>query len=234
MSTGKRMRELKDRLPKEPLLLRDALALVKELSNEKFDASCEIAIRLGVNPRKAEENLRGSCPAPAGLGREVTVLAFVGGEKLQEAKDAGADLIGDDEIVEKIQKGWTEFDKVVASPDQMKSLAKLGRILGPKKLMPSPKDGTVTLDIGRAITELKTGRINFRVDKAGIVHTVIGRTSFDTDALNRNALSLIETLIRLRPASVKGRYIKSIYISSTMGPSVKVDSKLAAEEARVV
>ncbi|MCK4593085.1 50S ribosomal protein L1 [bacterium] len=234
MSTGKRMRELKDRLPKEPLLLRDALALVREFSNEKFDASCDIAIRLGVNPRKAEENLRGSCPAPAGLGREVTVLAFVGGEKLQEAKDAGADLIGDDEIVEKIQKGWTGFDKVVATPDQMKSLAKLGRILGPKKLMPSPKDGTVSLDIGRAITELKTGRINFRVDKAGIVHTVIGRASFDTDALHRNALSLIETLIRLRPASVKGRYIKSIHVSSTMGPSVKVDSKLAAEEARVV
>lgn len=234
MSTGKRMRELKDRIPTEPLPLKDAMSLVIELANERFDASCDIAIRLGVNPRKAEENLRGSCPAPAGLGRQVKVLAFVGGEKLQEAKDAGADLIGDDEIVEKIQKGWTGFDKVVATPDQMKSLAKLGRILGPKKLMPSPKDGTVSTDIGRAITDLKTGRINFRVDRAGIVHAVIGRTSFDTDALNRNALSLIETLVRLRPASVKGRYIKSIHVSSSMGPSVKVDPKLAAEEARAV
>jgi large subunit ribosomal protein L1 len=234
MPTGKRMRALKDRVPEEPIPLREALALVKELASEKFDATCDMAVRLGVNPRKAEENLRGSCPAPAGLGRQVTVLAFVGGEKLQEAKDAGADLIGDEEIVEKIQKGWTEFDKVVATPDQMKSLAKLGRVLGPKKLMPSPKDGTVTFEIGQAITLLKTGQINFRVDKAGIVHAVIGRVSFDTDALYRNALSLLETLVRLRPASVKGRYIRSIHVSSTMGPSVGVDPKLAVDEARVV
>jgi len=171
--------------------------------------------------------------APAGLGRPVKVLAFVGTDKLQEAKDAGADIIGDEEVVEKIISGWTDFDKVVATPDQMKALAKLGRVLGPKKLMPSPKDGTVTFDIGEAITLLKTGQINFRVDKAGIVHAVLGKVSFDADSLYQNAMSLLETILRLRPASVKGRYIKSIYVKSTMGPGVKVDSRLAADEVRV-
>jgi len=233
MPTGKRMREMSQKVPPEPVLLRDALTLVKEMAVEKFDATCDIAIRLGVDPRKAEENIRGSCPAPAGLGRKVTVLAFVGGEKLQEAKDAGADIIGDEETVEKITNGWTEFDKVVATPDQMKSLAKLGRILGPKKLMPSPKDGTVTSEIGEAITSLKTGQINFRVDKAGIVHAQVGKVSFDADALYRNAMSLLETVVRMRPASVKGRYVKSIYVSSSMGPSVKVDPKSSVEEVRV-
>jgi len=233
MPTGKRIREMSQKVPPEPVLLRDALTLVKEMAVEKFDATCDIAIRLGVDPRKAEENIRGSCPAPAGLGRKVTVLAFVGGEKLQEAKDAGADIIGDEETVEKITNGWTEFDKVVATPDQMKSLAKLGRILGPKKLMPSPKDGTVTSEIGEAITSLKTGQINFRVDKAGIVHAQVGKVSFDADALYRNAMSLLETVVRMRPASVKGRYVKSIYVSSSMGPSVKVDPKSSVEEVRV-
>ncbi|HUT98586.1 MAG TPA: 50S ribosomal protein L1 [bacterium] len=233
MPTGKRMREMSQRVPREPVLLRDALVLVKEMAVEKFDATCDIAIRLGVDPRKAEENIRGSCPAPAGLGRKVTVLAFVGGEKLQEARDAGADIIGDDEIIEKIQNGWIEFDKVVATPDQMKSLAKLGRILGPKKLMPSPKDGTVTFEIDKAIALLKTGQINFRVDKAGIVHAQVGKVSFDVDALARNAMSLLDTLVRLRPASVKGRYIKSIHVSSTMGPSVKVDPKISVEDIHV-
>ncbi|OGD79057.1 MAG: 50S ribosomal protein L1 [Candidatus Coatesbacteria bacterium RBG_13_66_14] len=233
MPIGKRMREMRGKVPEEPILLRDALALVKQMAVEKFDATCDMAIRLGVDPRKAEENIRGSCPAPAGLGRKVTVLAFVGGEKLQEAKDAGADIIGDEEIIEKIQNGWLEFDKVVATPDQMKSLAKLGRVLGPKKLMPSPKDGTVSFEISQAIALLKTGQINFRVDKAGIVHAQVGKVSFDVDALYRNAMSLMETLVRLRPASVKGRYIKSIHVSSTMGPSVKVDPKVVVDETRV-
>ncbi|MBD3372848.1 MAG: 50S ribosomal protein L1 [Candidatus Coatesbacteria bacterium] len=234
MKRGKRINELRARMGDEELTLREALSLCKELSNENFDASVEVAMRLGVNPRKAEENLRGSCPAPAGLGKKITVLAFVSGDKIAEARDAGADIIGDDEVVEKIQQGWTEFDKVVATPDQMKSIARLGRILGPKKLMPSPKDGTVTPDIGKAVSELKQGKINFRVDRAGIVHAMVGKVSFDLEALYKNAHSLIDTLVKMRPASVKGRYIKSITISSTMGPGIKVNPRFFADEARKV
>ena len=234
MATGKKYRELRARVPQEALSLREALELLRELSQENFDASAEIAIRLGVNPRKAEENLRGSCPAPAGLGRTVRILAFVNADKVQEARDAGADIIGDDEIVAKIQDGWFEFDKIIATPDQMKSLARLGRVLGPKKLMPSPKDGTVTFEVGKAIGEMKAGKINFRVDRSGIVHAVIGKRSFDTEALFKNASALLDNLIRLRPATVKGRYIKSISVSTTMGPGIKIDARRVAEEISAV
>lgn len=232
MSKGKRITELHSRAPQDELTLREALATCKELSNEKFDAAVELVVRLGVNPRKAEENLRGSCPAPAGLGKKVNILAFVSGDKISEAREAGADMIGDDETLEKIQQGWTEFDKLVATPDQMKNLARLGRVLGPKKLMPSPKDGTVSPDIGNAIRELKQGMINFRVDRGGIVHALVGRVSFELDALYQNAMTLLDTLVKMRPATVKGRYIKSITISSTMGPGLRVNPRFFSDDAR--
>lgn len=232
MAKGKRIRDLKARLPEESTTLRGALELCKELATENFDASVEVAVRLGVNPRKSEENIRGTCPAPAGLGTDVKILAFVSGDKLAEAREAGADLIGDEEIVAKIQDGWAEVDKVVATPDQMKNIAKLGRFLGPKKLMPSPKDGTVTQDIGQTIRELKQGKINFRVDRGGIVHTMIGKTSFDVEDLYQNAHSLLDTLMRMRPASVKGRYVKSITVSSTMGPGIRVNTRFFADQAK--
>jgi len=232
MAKGKRIRELRARMPEEPTNLREAIELCRELSTENFDASVEVAVRLGVNPRKAEENIRGTCPAPAGLGTDVKILAFVSGDKLTEAKDAGADMIGDEEIIAKIQDGWADVDKIVATPDQMKNIAKLGRFLGPKKLMPSPKDGTVTQDIAETIRELKQGKISFRVDRGGIIHSMIGKTSFSVDALYQNAHSLLDTLIKMRPASVKGRYMKSITISSTMGPGIKVNARFFADQAK--
>jgi len=205
--------------------LLDASALVKEITNVNFDASVDIAVRLGVDPRKANQMVRGVVTLPHGTGREVRVLALVTPDKEAEAKEAGADYVGLDEYLQKIKEGWTDVDVIVTMPSIMGKLGPLGRILGPRGLMPNPKTGTVTMDVAKAVMDVKGGKIDFKVDKTGIVHSAIGKASFEADKLAENAHELIHTLIKLKPSTVKGSYIKSIYISSTMSPAVAVDTK---------
>ena len=204
--------------------LEEALILVKDLGYAKFDESVDLAVRLGVNPRHADQMVRGSVALPGGVGKNVTVLAFAQGEKMKEAEEAGADYVGSEEYIKKIQDGWLEFDRAVATPDLMSQVGRLGKILGPRGLMPNPKAGSVTFDVGRAVKELKAGKVEFRVDKVGIVHVTIGRRSFDVETLLENAKAVFETLLRLKPASAKGAYFRSIYGSSTMGPGLRLDS----------
>lgn len=203
--------------------LKDAVELVVSLARAKFDETVEAAVRLGVNPAHADQMVRGSVVLPYGLGKTVRVLVFAKGEKEKEALDAGADVVGADDIVEKIKNGWLEFDRVVATPDMMGSVGKLGKILGPRGLMPNPKVGTVTFDVATAVRELKAGKVEFRVEKAGIVHSPVGKVSFGADKLRENIIALLEAIIKLKPASSKGTYLKGISVSSTMGPGVKVD-----------
>lgn len=203
--------------------LDEAVPLVKQLGYANFDESVDIAVRLGVDPKHADQMVRGAVVLPHGIGKSVKVLALTKGEKEKEAEAAGADFVGLDEFVEKIQQGWLDFDKVVATPDVMSSVGKLGKILGPRGLMPNPKVGTVTFDIGKAIKELKAGRVEFRVDKAGIVHAPVGRKSFDDEKIKENVKAIVSELMRLKPASSKGTYLKSINLSTTMSPSVKID-----------
>jgi len=205
--------------------LDEAAKLVKELSFENFDASVDIAVRLGVDPRKADQMIRGVVTLPHGTGKKVRVLALVTPDKEDEAKEAGADYVGLDDYIEKIKKGWTDVDVIITMPSVMRKLGPLGRILGPRGLMPNPKTGTVTMDVGKAIKEVKAGKIDFRVDKKGIVHASIGKVSFSPDKIKENAEELIHTLIKMKPASTKGTYLKSIALSSTMGPGVHVDTK---------
>jgi len=203
--------------------LKEAVELVIATKRAKFDETVEIAMRLGVNPQHADQMVRGSVVLPNGLGKTVRVLAFVKGDKEREAQEAGADYAGADDLIEKIKGGWLEFDRVVATPDMMGSVGKLGKILGPRGLMPNPKVGTVTFDVARAIGELKAGKVEFRVERAGIVHTPVGKVSFGADKLMENIAAVIETIVKLKPAASKGTYLKSISLSSTMGPGVKVD-----------
>ena len=203
--------------------LKEAVDLVVATSRTKFDETVDAAIRLGVNPAHADQMVRGSVVLPNGLGKSVRVLVFAKGEKEKEAVDAGADIIGTDDVVERIKTGWLEFDRVVATPDMMGSVGKLGKILGPRGLMPNPKVGTVTFDVAKAVNELKAGKVEFRVEKAGIVHSPVGKVSFGAEKLLENVTALIETIIKLKPASRKGTYLKSISISTTMGPGIKVD-----------
>jgi large subunit ribosomal protein L1 len=203
--------------------LEAGLALLKEGGRAKFDESVDMAIRLGVNPKHADQMVRGTVALPHGVGKAVKILVFAKGEKEKEARDAGADFVGAEELVEKITAGWMEFDKTIATPDMMGTVGKLGKILGPRGLMPNPKVGTVTFDVGRAVKELKAGRVEFKVDKTGIVHTTVGRISFQADQLKDNVLALMDTIIRAKPASSKGTYLKSVAISTTMGPGIKLD-----------
>ena len=205
--------------------LLDASALVKEITSVNFDASVDIAVRLGVDPRKANQMVRGVVTLPHGTGKEVRVLALVTPDKEAEAKEAGADYVGLDDYLQKIKEGWTDVDVIVTMPSIMGKLGPLGRILGPRGLMPNPKTGTVTMDVAKAVMDVKGGKIDFKVDKTGIVHSAIGKASFEADKLAENAHELIHTLIKLKPSTVKGSYIKSIYISSTMSPAVAVDTK---------
>lgn len=208
---------------KKEYKLSEAVALVKELANTKFDESVDVAVRLGVDPRHADQMVRGTVVLPHGTGKEVKVLVLTRGPKETEAKEAGADYVGFDEYIKKIQEGWLDFDVVVATPDVMPEVGKLGKILGSRGLMPNPKSGTVTMDVGKVVKELKAGKIQFRVDKAGIVHASIGKASFDAQKLIENFKALLSTILRLKPASAKGQYVKSIYLSSTMGPGIKID-----------
>lgn len=205
--------------------LADAASLVKEITTTKFDASVDLAVRLGVDPRKADQMVRGVVTLPHGTGKTVSVLALVTPDKEAEAKEAGADYVGLDEYLQKIKDGWTDVDVIVTMPSVMGKLGPLGRVLGPRGLMPNPKTGTVTMDVGKAVSDVKGGKIDFKVDKTGIVHASIGKVSFDADKILGNANELMQTLVKLKPSSAKGAYIKSVSMSSTMSPSIPVEFK---------
>ncbi|WP_179317465.1 50S ribosomal protein L1 [Winogradskyella undariae] len=206
--------------------LEEASALLKEITYTKFDASIDLAIRLGVDPRKANQMVRGVVSLPHGTGKDMKVLALVTPDKEAEAKEAGADYVGLDEYLQKIKEGWTDVDVIVTMPSIMGKLGPLGRVLGPRGLMPNPKTGTVTMDVAKAVAEVKAGKIDFKVDKTGIVHAPIGKASFDTDKIVGNAQELLSTIMKLKPTSSKGTYVKSIYMSSTMSPSISIDTKI--------
>jgi large subunit ribosomal protein L1 len=210
-----------DRLKKYDF--NDAILLALECAFAKFDESIDIAVKLGVDPRHADQMVRGTVGLPHGVGKTVRILVFAKGEKEKEALDAGADFAGSDELIEKIQNGWLEFDKTIATPDMMSSVSKLGRILGPRGMMPNAKLGTVTFDVGKAVKEIKAGKIEFRVEKAGIVHAPMGKVSFGLNKLLENISAFMDTILRLKPPTSKGAYLKSIAISTTMGPSIKID-----------
>jgi large subunit ribosomal protein L1 len=201
----------------------EATELVKKTASAKFDETVEVAVRLGVDPKHADQQVRGAVVLPFGTGKTKRVLVFAKGEKAKEAEEAGADFVGAEDIVQKIQGGWTDFDVAVATPDMMGTVGRLGKILGPKGLMPNPKVGTVTLDLTRAINEIKAGKIEYRTDKAGNIHAPIGKVSFDSEKLLKNFQTLVDTLIKVKPAAAKGQYIRSITLSTTMGPGVKVN-----------
>lgn len=203
----------------------EAMGLVKEVNTTKFDSSVDVHVRLGIDPRKADQALRGTVTLPHGTGKVKRVLAFVTPDKEQEARDAGADYVGLDDLINKVSDGWTDFDVVVAMPQTMAKVGRLGRVLGPRGLMPNPKTGTVTMNVGTAVSDVKGGKIAFRVDKFGIVHASVGRVSFSAEKLVDNATELLTTLFRMKPSSAKGTYMKSITIASTMSPGVKVDPK---------
>jgi len=229
---GKHYRQVSEKYDREKQHQSlEAVTLIKELSFVKFDESVDVAVNLGVNPRHADQMVRGAVVYPNGLGKEVKVVVFAKGDKATEAKEAGADFVGDMDLVTKIKdEGWLDFDKVIATPDMMGLVGRIGRILGPRGLMPNPKVGTVTFNVAQAVGEMKAGRVEFRVDKAGVVHAPIGKGSFEAEALQGNLHALIETLVRLKPASAKGHYMKQAVISSTMGPGIRLDvSSLQAE-----
>jgi large subunit ribosomal protein L1 len=205
--------------------LLEACDIVKKITSTKFDSSFDIDVRLGVDPRQANQMVRGVASLPHGLGKTVRVLVLCPPDKEQEAKDAGADYVGLDDYIEKIAAGWTDVDIIVAVPSVMAKLGRLGKVLGPRNLMPNPKSGTVTTEVGKAVIEVKAGKIDFKVDKTGIIHASVGKVSFDSDKLNENALELINVLYRLKPSAAKGTYFKSIFVSSTMSPGVNVDVK---------
>ncbi len=205
--------------------LNEASVLVKEITNVKFDASIDVAVRLGVDPRKANQMVRGVVTLPHGTGKDVKVLALVTPDKEAEAKEAGADYVGLDEYLQKIKGGWTDVDVIVTMPSVMGKLGPLGRILGPRGLMPNPKTGTVTMDVAKAVADVKGGKIDFKVDKTGIIHAAIGKASFDADKIEGNARELLQTILKLKPTTSKGVYVKSIFMSSTMSPSLEIDAK---------
>lgn len=221
---SKRFAEIKEKVDRDKLYEPEkALSLVKEIASAKFDETVELAVKLGVNPKHADQNVRGTVVLPNGTGREVKVVVFAKGEKLKEAEEAGADMVGAEELAEKIEGGWLDFDIAVATPDMMSVVGKLGRILGPQGLMPNPKAGTVTFDVGKAVKEIKAGKIEYRVDKTGIVHLPIGKVSFSAEDLKENFKVIMDTLVRERPAAAKGRYLRSVAVSSTMGVGIRIN-----------
>jgi len=226
---GKKYREAAKLVEKRPHTLEEAMPIVKKAAFAKFDESVEVAIRLGVDPKHADQMVRGTVVLPHGLGKSKRVIVIASGEKVREAREAGADEVGGEDIVQRIQGGWMDFDAVIATPDMMRSVGKLGKLLGPRGLMPNPKTGTVTMDVARTVREVKAGKVEFRVDKTGIVHCPVGKVSFDADKLVSNAQALISSVVKAKPATAKGRYVRSIYVSSTMGPSIPID--LASVEA---
>ena len=233
MRTGKRRKAILEKVDRgHRYTLSEACSLVKEASFARFDESVDLAVRLGVNPAHADQQVRGAVVLPHGTGATKRVLVFAKGAKVAEAEAAGADFVGGDDFAEKIQEGWLEFDTVIATPDMMGVVGKLGRILGPRGLMPNPKVGTVTMDVNKAVTEAKAGKVEFRVERKGaIVHVTVGRRSFDEDKLQDNVKTLVSTLVRLKPAAAKGTYLRSITLSSTMGPGIRIDPSTIEAEA---
>jgi large subunit ribosomal protein L1 len=222
---GKKFAAARAAIPSEKAFtLEDAIPLVQKVKYAKFDETVELSLRLGVDPKHADQMVRGTVVLPHGLGKSKRVAAIAGGEKQKEAQEAGADVIGGDDLVEKIQGGFMDFDAVVATPDMMRSVGKLGKVLGPRGLMPNPKTGTVTTDIAKAIREIKAGKVEFRVDKTGIIHAPVGKMSFEGSALVANAHALVDSIVKAKPAAAKGKYLKSVTVSSTMGPGVRIDT----------
>jgi large subunit ribosomal protein L1 len=224
MPAAKKLKEAKAKIDRtRTYSVEEAIALVKETAFAKFDETVDLCVRLGVDPRKADQMVRGAVVMPNGLGKTVRVLVFAKGEKAQEAQAAGADYVGADDLVAKIQEGWFDFDTAIATPDMMGTVGKIGKLLGPRGLMPNPKVGTVTFDVGRAVSEAKSGKVEYRVEKAGIIHAPVGKVSFDVEKLQGNIVALMDALIKAKPSTAKGTYLKKICISSTMGPGVNID-----------
>ena len=228
--SGKKYKQAREKLEQEQYPLDEAVKLMQEIKFVQFDETAEIALRLGVDPRHADQMVRGTVVLPNGLGKQVRVCVLAQGEKVKEAEGAGAESAGGEELVDKIKGGWTDFDALVATPDMMKSLGKLGKMLGPRGLMPNPKAGTVTFDVAKAVTDIKAGKVEFRVDKNGVIHAPFGKLSFNYEQLLENVRSLLEAVIRARPAAVKGRYLRGVSVSSTMGPGIRVDSSQMVSE----
>ena len=229
--TGKKFAAARQQVPDRPHTLEDAVPLMQKVKFAKFDETVELAMRLGVDPKHADQMVRGTVVLPHGLGKSKKVLAIAGGEKQKEAQGAGADIVAGEEIVEKIMGGWTDFDAVVATPDMMRAVGRLGKVLGPRGLMPNPKTGTVSTDIKKAVLEIKAGKVEFRVDKTGIIHAPVGKLSFGPDKLKENADALIGAVIKAKPSAAKGKYVRGVSVSSTMGPGIKVDETAAVTAA---
>lgn len=221
---GKKIEAAKAKVGEKIYGIKEAIALVKESAFAKFDETVDLAVRLGVDPKRSDQTVRGSVVLPSGTGKKVRILVFAKGEKEKEALDAGADYVGAEDLIEKINKGWMEFDRVVATPDMMGLVGRLGKLLGPRGLMPNPKSGTVTFDITRAIKELRQGKAEYKLEKGGIIHVSAGKVSFDSEKLYENITTIMESIIKAKPATSKGRYIKGVYVSSTMGPGIKIDT----------
>ena len=232
--TGKKYLAAKKQVEERPYTLQDAVPLVQKIKFAKFDETVEVHMRLGVDPKHADQQVRGTIVLPNGLGKSKKVLVIASGDKLKEAEAAGADIFGGDEIVARIQsEGWTDYDAVIATPDMMRSVGKLGKILGPRGLMPNPKTGTVTQDVAKAVKEIKAGKVEFRVDKTGIIHAPVGKISFTSEKLVENASSLISAVVKAKPAAAKGKYVKSATLCSTMGPGVSLDVTIFSAKAAV-
>lgn len=219
----KNQRKVAEKIEARPYELVEAITLLKDSSFTKFDQTLEIALNLGVDPKHADQMVRGTVVLPHGTGRTVRILVFAAGEKMKEAEEAGADYVGSDDLATKIQEGWVDFDAVVATPDMMRVVGRLGRVLGPRGLMPNPKSGTVTMDVTKAINDIKAGKVEFRVDKAGVLHAPLGKLSFEVDQLRENTVSFVQAVMRAKPAAAKGKYVQAASITSTMGPGLKLD-----------
>lgn len=226
MARGKKYKEALAKVENRDYVLGDAIQLLQGVSYTKFDQTLEMALRLGVDPKHADQMVRGTVVLPHGTGKTVRILVFASGEKVKEAEDAGADHVGGDDLAKRIQEGWLDFDAVVSTPDMMRVVGRLGRVLGPRGLMPNPKSGSVTADVAKAVEDIKAGKVEFRVDKAGVLHVPLGKLSFSGEQLQENAESLIRAVLRAKPAASKGKYVKAISLSSTMGPGLRVDESI--------
>jgi large subunit ribosomal protein L1 len=224
---GKKYRAAAEKVEDRTYQLNEAFALLKQISYAKFNETVELSLLLGVNPKHADQMVRGTTVLPHGTGQTLRVLVIASGDKIREALEAGADFAGGEDMVEKIQGGWVDYDAVIATPDMMRSVGKLGKVLGPRGLMPNPKTGTVTMDVAKALAEIKAGKVEFRVDKTAIIHVPVGKISFSTEQLAENAASLIEAVRKAKPSAAKGKYMRSIYVSATMSPSVQIDPMVA-------
>jgi large subunit ribosomal protein L1 len=230
--TGKKFAAARQQVPDRPHTIEEAVPLMQKVKFAKFDETVEIALRLGVDPKHADQMVRGTVVLPHGLGKSKKVLAIAGADKQKDAAEAGADHVGGEELVEKIQGGWMDFDAVVATPDMMRAVGKLGKVLGPRGLMPNPKTGTVTPDIARAVREIKAGKVEFRVDKTGIIHAPVGKASFPAQSLIENAHALVDSVVRAKPAAAKGKFLRSVTLSSTMGPGITIDTTNVVETVK--